>query len=192
MQSKYEIRTIYKQKRTALDTLSIENLSINIANQLLQLPIWNKNVFHLFLTIESKKEIDTSFIINILMGKDKEIVIPKINEDNSLSHFLLTDNTKIVPNKYGIPEPFNGISIPVNAIEVVFVPLLAYDVLGNRIGYGKGFYDQFLKECKPDVIKIGLSFFEAESTFNCVENHDMKLDYVVTPIMYYRFEDKNI
>jgi 5-formyltetrahydrofolate cyclo-ligase len=192
MQTKSEIRAIYKQKRTNLDGLKIENLSLDIANQLLQLPIWKKNIFHIFLTLENQKEIDTSFIINILMGKDKEIVIPKMNKNHTLSHFLLTDNTKLLPNNYGIPEPINGISISANALEVVFVPLLAYDNIGNRIGYGKGFYDQFLKECKPDVIKIGLSFFEPELPFECVENHDVKLDYVVTPFMIEKFTNSLI
>lgn len=187
MQTKSEIRAIYKQKRTNLEGLNIENLSLDIANQLLQIPIWNKNIFHIFLSIENQKEIDTSFIINILMGKDKEIVIPKMNKDHTLSHYLLTDNTKFSLNNYGIPEPINGISVSANVIEVVFVPLLAYDNLGNRIGYGKGFYDQFLNECKPDVIKIGLSFFEPELPFECVEKHDVKLDYVVTPLMIEKF-----
>jgi 5-formyltetrahydrofolate cyclo-ligase len=189
MQTKSEIRAIYKQKRALLDHLTIENLSIDIANQLLKVPIWEKNVFHLFLTNKKQKEIDTTFIIQILMGKDKEIVIPKMNKDHSLSHYLLTDNTKLFTNKYGIPEPINGILIPPNTLEVVFVPLLVYDFSGNRIGYGKGFYDQFLKDCNPNIVKIGLSFFEPEPLFECIEDHDEKLDYVVTPNKIYQFKN---
>jgi 5-formyltetrahydrofolate cyclo-ligase len=65
-------------------------------------------------------------------------------------------------------------------IDVVFVPLLAYDKLGNRVGYGKGFYDKFLNQCKPDVLKIGLSFFEPEELIEDVFENDVKLDFCVT------------
>ena len=187
MNNKPEIRKIYKQKRALLDIETIENESIKIANLLLQLPIWDLSVFHVFMSIEKLKEVDTSFIINILMGKDKEIVIPRMNEDGTLTHFLLTDNTKFKLNTYDISEPQNGIQINENQIDVVFVPLLAYDILGNRIGYGKGFYDQFLKKCKPEVIKIGLSFFSPEPEFLFTEDHDIKLDYVVTPNEIFNF-----
>jgi 5-formyltetrahydrofolate cyclo-ligase len=61
------------------------------------------------------------------------------------------------------------------------MPLLAYDKTGNRIGYGKGFYDKFLSNCRPETLRIGLSFFEPEEDPIEVANHDMKLDYCVTP-----------
>jgi 5-formyltetrahydrofolate cyclo-ligase len=70
---------------------------------------------------------------------------------------------------------------------VVFVPLLAFDTLGNRVGYGKGFYDQFLSECQPETIKIGLSFFEAENTITDVFEKDVRLDFCITPKKCYRF-----
>jgi 5-formyltetrahydrofolate cyclo-ligase len=69
----------------------------------------------------------------------------------------LTDNTKIKKNEHNIPV--DGIEVPSHKIEVVFVPLLAYDKQGQRVGYGKGFYDKFLAECSPATVKIGLSFF---------------------------------
>ena len=70
-----------------------------------------------------------------------------------MTHYLLTDNTKIKKNKYNIPEPIDGIEVPDNKIEVVFVPLLAFDKKGHRVGYGKGFYDHFLSGCQPNTIK---------------------------------------
>ena len=104
-----------------------------------------------------------------------------------MTHFLLTDNTKIKKNEYNIPEPVDGIEVPSKKIDVVFVPLLAYDKKGNRVGYGKGFYDKFLSECKPDVIKIGLSFFEPEELIADIFEGDIKLDYCVSPNGFYQF-----
>ena len=70
---------------------------------------------------------------------------------------------------------------------MVFVPLLAFDEKGNRVGYGKGFYDKFLANCKPETIKIGLSFFEAEDKIKEISENDMQLNYCVTPNKIYSF-----
>ena len=99
----------------------------------------------------------------------------------------MTDNTKINKNEYNISEPVDGIEVPINKLQVVFVPLLAFDKTGNRVGYGKGFYDKFLSECNSDVIKIGLSFFESEVLISDVFEGDVKLDYCVTPKSVFDF-----
>lgn len=104
-----------------------------------------------------------------------------------MTHFLLTDNTKIKKNAYNIPEPIDGIEVETSKLDVVFIPLLAFDNTGNRIGYGKGFYDRFLAKCKPKTIKIGLSFFEAEHQTFKVSKDDIKLDYCVTPNKIFQF-----
>ena len=185
---KKELRIKYKKLRQNLSNQQIEDMSLLITNSLLELPIWDKTYFHIFLTITEQKEIDTELILHLLAGKDKEIVISKSDfETREMTHFLLTDNTKIKKNEYNIPEPVDGIEVPSKKIDVVFVPLLAYDKKGNRVGYGKGFYDKFLSECKPDVIKIGLSFFEPEELIADIFEGDIKLDYCVSPNGFYQF-----
>ena len=187
--TKKELRNKYKALRAKLSESEIEDYSLSIANQLLKLDIWNTSFYHIFLTIEEHKEINTDYILNILAGKDKNIVLSKSNfEDYSMTHYLLTDNTRIKKNSYNIPEPVDGIKIEASQLEVVFVPLLIFDKKGHRIGYGKGFYDRFLAECNPETLKIGLSFFEAEDeTFDASED-DIKLDYCVTPNRIYNFK----
>lgn len=186
--TKRALRKKYKALRSHLSENQIDNLSISIANQLLKLPIWEPIYYHLFLTIETQKEVNTDYILNILSGKDKNIVISKSDfETGLMTHFLLTDNTVIKKNSYNIPEPVDGIEISNDKIDVVFIPLLAFDTLGNRVGYGKGFYDRFLTNCKPETLKIGLSFFEAETEITDVFESDVKLDYCVTPEKIYSF-----
>ena len=97
--------------------------------------------------------------MSILQGRDKNIILSKMVANHQLKHFLLTDNTLIKKNKWNVPEPVDGFEIDANKIDVVFIPLLAFDDQGHRVGYGKGYYDAFLASCKPDVIKVGLSFF---------------------------------
>lgn len=180
--NKKELRTKYKALRKELTFDEIMNDSLAIANHCLYLPIWEKTYFHLFLPIEAQKEINTEFLLQVLAGRDKEVVIAKSDFENTkMTHYLLTDNTKIKNNDYGIPEPVDGLEVPASKIDVVFVPLLAYDKNGNRVGYGKGFYDQFLSECKEDVIKIGLSYFDPEENIDDVIESDIRLDYCITP-----------
>ncbi len=185
---KKELRQKYKGKRQELSDSEIEDFSLAIANKVLTLPIWEKTYYHIFLPITEHKEVNTEFILHLLSGKDKEIVISKADfETRNMTHFLLTDNTKIRKNEFNIPEPVDGLEVPVNKIELVFVPLLAFDKTGHRAGYGKGFYDQFLSGCKPEVIKVGLSFFEAEEIIEDVFENDVKLDFCVTPNRVYEF-----
>ena len=188
--TKSEIRKKYKSLRKSLSESEIDNRSLAISNELLKLSIWGKSFYHIFLTIEEQKEVNTEYILNILSGKDKNIVISRSNfEDYSVSHFLLSDSTKLKKNKYNIPEPIDGIEISISKIDVVFVPLLAFDINGNRVGYGKGFYDRFLEACKSDTIKIGLSFFEAETESIDTSRNDIKLDYGITPAKIYKFNN---
>jgi 5-formyltetrahydrofolate cyclo-ligase len=186
--NKTELRLKYRAMRKQLSEDETEEMSLAITNQLLKLPIWDKTYFHIFLPITEHHEIDTELVLHLLSGKDKEIIISKtVFETCSMVHYLLTDNTKIKKNKYNIPEPVDGIEIPSKKIEVVFVPLLAFDKEGHRVGYGKGFYDKFLSECQTETIKIGLSFFEAEEVIEDVHEGDMQLDYCVTPNTIYEF-----
>lgn len=180
--TKLELRKKYKSLRDSFLVNEIEEKSLAIANHLVKMDLWSKTYFHLFLTIEEKKEVNTEFILQVLTGKDKEIVVSKSDFATlEMTHYLLTDNTKFKKNSYNIPEPIDGIEVPVSKIEVVFVPLLAYDKNGNRVGYGKGFYDKFLSKCNPETIKIGLSLFEPEATIEDISVTDIKLDFCITP-----------
>ncbi|MEH6534864.1 MAG: 5-formyltetrahydrofolate cyclo-ligase [Psychroserpens sp.] len=188
--TKNELRKTHKRLRKTISEEQIEDFSLDIANQLLTLPIWEHEFYHLFLSITEHKEVNTDYILNILSGKDKHIVISKSDFTTlEMSHFLLTDSTKIIKNEWNIPEPVNGISISPEQIDVVFIPLLAFDKSGNRVGYGKGYYDKFLSKCRPKTIKIGLSFFESTEHIIDVYDGDIGLDYCVTPNKIYSFTD---
>lgn len=187
--SKKELRKLYRTKRNELTLEEIEQKSLAIANQCLTLPIWDQSIYSIFLSIAKLKEINTEYLLNILQGKDKNITVSKTDFENlNLHHYLLTDNTRIAVNSWGIPEPIDGIEIQAQQIDVVFMPLLAYDTKGNRVGYGKGFYDRFLAECKEDVLKIGLSLFPPETNLFETHENDIPLDYCVTPTKIYSFK----
>ena len=133
--TKQEIRLKYKALRQAMTVDETQDKSLAIANMLLTLDIWDKTYFHIFLTMENQKEVHTEYILNILAGKDKEVIVSRSDfESCSMVHYLLTDNTKLMLSTYGIPEPVDGIQVPSNRMDVVFVPLLGYDSRGHRVG----------------------------------------------------------
>lgn len=186
--NKKDLRAKYIKLRNELSENEITQLSLDIANNILKLDILDQLYYHIFLPIEEKNEVNTEFILHLLQGKDKEIVVSSSDfETLEMKHYLLTENTKFRKTKYNIPEPLNGLEVPTNFIDVVFIPLLAFDKNGNRVGYGKGFYDKFLSNCNSNVIKVGLSFFEVETAIDDVSQQDIKLDYCVTPTTNYLF-----
>ncbi|WP_203294830.1 5-formyltetrahydrofolate cyclo-ligase [Luteirhabdus pelagi] len=184
---KRTLRKEYRMRRASLSDDEVEELSLKIANQALTLPLWEKEYYHIFLPISNKKEVNTEYLLQILHGKDKSIVVPKARfEDREMDHILLQDNTKIAITDMGIPEPVSGIEVPAEQLDVIFVPLLAYDEQGNRIGYGKGFYDRFLSKCKRDARFIGLSFFPPEKNI-FFESTDVPLHSCITPEKVFHF-----
>ena len=180
--NKKALRTLYRQKRAAIPPEQQAQLSQQIAEQTLRLPIWDKQVFHSFLSIPSFGEVDTEPLIHLLQERGKTLVVSRtVMEAVRMEHFRYDPSLIQADNKWHIPEPQGGIPVKSEEIEVVFVPLLAYDTKGNRVGYGKGFYDNFLAECKSETLKVGLSFFPAEPHIEDVREDDIPLDYVVTP-----------
>ena len=184
---KHELRKEYRKKRNLLNSDSVLEQSIEISNKVLSLPIWNFSFYHIFLSISKNKEVDTEPLLSVLYGKDKHVVVPKVIPNSKLNHILLTDTTEIKLNSWNIPEPTDGIEIKEEKLDVVFIPLLAFDFLGNRVGYGKGFYDNFLQRCSPNIIKVGLSFFGPVEKIDDISENDVPLDYCATPNKIYEF-----
>lgn len=173
--------------RNQLSADQVEEFSLRIANNVLKLPIWDQTWYHVFLSISEKKKVNTEYLLHILQGRDKSIIVPKTDfATKELKHLLLQENTVLKTSDYGIPEPVSGLTVPEDQIEIVFVPLLAFDVLGNRIGYGGGFYDRFLAKCNPNTRFIGLSFFAPEPALPA-EKPDIPMHYCITPEQVYEF-----
>ena len=190
MLSKIEAREKYRNLRKQLPESKVLDMSVEIANNLLKFNIWELKTFHLFMTIDENKEVDTKPIFDLLIGRGKEIIIPKINTNtNTLDSYIFDEKTVFEINNLRIPEPKDGIAFN-GKIDVVILPLLAYDLEGNRIGYGKGFYDNFISNLKSEPLKIGISYFSPEKSLEC-NNSDINLDYCITPNKIFSFSEKS-
>ncbi len=189
---KFELRTLYKKKRKSLSEEEILDRSKKILNQARNMPIWNKDYYHIFLPIERHFEVNTwPFIHFIREELKKTVVVPKTNfNDFSLEHIKFDVDTVTYKNKFGIPEPIRGIQILPENLDIVFVPLFTFDKEGNRVGFGKGFYDRFLKKCTPDTLFIGLTLFDEMEEIDDVHNLDQVLHYCISPNKVYSFIDK--
>ena len=184
---KKALRLTYSEKRNTLSPESRARKSLELANRCLELPVWERKMFHLFLPMPGKAEVDSTPLLTILQGRDKDVAIPKISGPGELQHFLLTESTLLKPNKWGIPEPVSGIPVEPQALDVVFLPLLAFDQNGCRVGYGGGYYDRFLARCREDALKVGLSFFPPVEAVSDCQPWDVPMDYCVTPEKVYAF-----
>ena len=188
--NKSELRNTYSLKRKNLSDYQINKRSILISKKLLDIPIWDKEFYHIFLTSKKNNEIETKFILSMLAQKNKKVVVPRLIDLNNLEHILLTQQTILKENSYGIPEPqkYNDKIIFPQELDVIIVPLYVFDLNGNRVGYGKGYYDRFLKNCRDDVIKIGISLFEPVKSISDISINDIALNYAITSNSIFNFQ----
>lgn len=177
---KSEIRKKALQERLLLDDSEYEKLSKSLLKHFKTLNFDKIKIVHIFLPITEKKEPNTFLLIEWLVENHPEIkiIVPKADFDTALmtNHEYLGEED-LKKNLYNILEPQKG-SIHDGEVDLVLVPLLAFDKLGYRVGYGKGFYDRFLENLNAQ--KIGLSLSPAIDKIDDVNEYDIRLDYCIT------------
>jgi 5-formyltetrahydrofolate cyclo-ligase len=188
---KAELRKLMFGQRHLLTMEEVADRSQKIADHFFDTVSLDKvKAVHTFLPIHKNKEVNTSLIIDRIRNTYPEIsiVVPVTHfGTNILSHYLITPETELKTNNWGITEPVNAQQVQPTEIDVVIVPLLAFDLQGHRVGYGKGYYDNFLSQTRPGTQKIGVSLFAAVAAIKDVHEKDMALDVVLTPDKVYQF-----
>ena len=107
------------------------------------------------------------------------ISLPKVKKNYQMDFYNWSFKCPLSINRYGIPEPIqNKIVFP----DILLVPLVAYDANLNRIGYGGGFYDRYIKKIQKTrkILTIGLAYSYQKVQKILVEKHDIKLDFIIT------------
>jgi len=179
------LREIFLEKR-----LSMSPKEWNRRNDLMisaffkEVDLSDIKVLHTFLPIKKKREPDTWKLVNKLWENYPDILVAvskTLWKARSMKNYILTDRNHVVENGMGIPEPASGSIIDDSTIDMVLVPLITFDKAGNRLGYGKGFYDAFFNTCRKDALKVGLSLSTPLDHIPYMEAHDIKLDKCVTP-----------
>lgn len=185
--NKKSLREKYKALRTALAPQHLSLFSEQITELILSHFQLEGKTISLFLPIERQKEINTYTLLERSMNIGAHVTVPVADFDaHDLQHVLYSKETTLKLNEWGIPEPVGGETISEKELDFVFVPLLAADKQGNRVGYGKGFYDRFLSKCAPHCIFVGLHLFELEPLIEDVLETDIRLHYIVMPSEVWR------
>ncbi|MEO6723593.1 MAG: 5-formyltetrahydrofolate cyclo-ligase [Ferruginibacter sp.] len=189
---KIDIRPVYIAMRNGLTPAERNKMDDLILIQFQRLEIDIPSLIMTYSPIRKSNEFDPQVITDYCYFKNpgQQLFYPVMIEsmaDPQLISVIVDDETVFHVNKYGIEEPVDGIDMFPTEIDLVLVPLLAFDKRGNRVGYGKGYYDRFLTQCRKDCLKIGFSYFEPISHIDDVNRTDIKLDYCITPETIYQF-----
>ena len=188
--TKHELRSIYTKKRQNLSEDNVEEGSKKIAQQFFKhVDLSNVKFLHCFNPIVGKKEPNSWIILRQLRTSHRNIniVLPRVNDTGLLEHYPLTAEEDLVINRWGIREPKVSIPVDIKVIDLIIVPLLIADQFGNRVGYGKGFYDRYLSLCRRECNKIGFSYFEPMDKIEDASLFDVPLNLCVTPTTLYVF-----
>ncbi|HUZ58089.1 MAG TPA: 5-formyltetrahydrofolate cyclo-ligase [Hanamia sp.] len=188
--TKQELRKVFKEKRQSLSVHDIEKFNdlILIHFQKSELPFIS--CVHTYLASLKLGEPDTTKIIRFLQFKNPlmKIAIPRVDIlSGNMLHYDWEEEVEMIENVFGIEEPKGGNLVSENEIDMVIVPLLAFDQNGYRVGFGKGYYDKFLSKCRHDVIKFGLSLFKPVDEIEDINPFDIPLNYCATPQKLYIF-----
>jgi 5-formyltetrahydrofolate cyclo-ligase len=187
--TKNVLRAIYKEKRMALSQDEVNFLSQKLLeNFILQFNIIENQNISVFLSIEKFNEVNTSFFIDYFFEKKARVFVPKIQNGKMISVEIFPDSEYEI-NNWGILEPISNIDAKVE-LDYVLTPLLYCDRFGNRVGYGKGFYDFFFSVNLDIHNKIGLNFFCPNEDIADVFESDVALDGLITPFGFLNFNIK--
>ncbi len=169
---KEELRKIMREKRNALSLDEIKKLSKCIAQQVLVHPLF-RSAASIGIYLPIHNEVDAHEIISMALQQGKIVSSPKM-DGNAFAHVKLSSLQEVEKGHYGNEPMGNEIIIP----DLVFVPGLAFDLNGNRVGYGKGFYDRYLRTHKIPAIGLAFDFQLVEEIKK--SKSDVAMDFIIT------------
>ena len=193
--TKKSLRQTYLDKRAALSDETFQDqsevitrrLTDHIKNHYIDI---RQPIFHTYIAISENKEIDVSPVISWTWAYHPLVqwAAPKvIPGQKRIEHIPIFPSTTFQTSSWGIPEPVGMIPIPPAQIHVAITPLLCFDTLGRRIGYGGGYYDRFFEE-SPTTVRIGVSLFPPIDSIPEAQTHDLPLDACITPDKIWEWE----
>lgn len=177
---KNELRSKMLEQRESIPSQQFYSVSNVMINRLIRQPEFaDAETVHCYVSMNDRREVNTHELLKQMLRQKKKVVVPITNfDDGTLTHIRLSEFEDLSPNKWDVLEPESGKEVSVGDLDLVIVPMVAGDEQGNRIGYGKGFYDRFLVEV--DCPKMGLVFEKNIIPQLPTEDFDIPLDSIVT------------
>lgn len=187
---KQEARNLFRKKRDEIaitDKIKWDDLLL-IQFQSLQIPFIDYVLS--FYPIEQHNEVNTFLITDYLHFRNPNLTIcyPRSNaEDCTMQAIICNADSIFEANAWNIPEPIDTEIAEPGLLDLIIIPMLSFDLKGNRVGYGKGYFDRYLKQCREDCIKIGFSYFDPLDSVDDANEFDVPLDLCLTPQRIYVF-----
>jgi 5-formyltetrahydrofolate cyclo-ligase len=186
---KKDLRKDFLENRQKLGSEQLETLNHNISEKFITWLPDSVFTVHIYLPIREKNEINTWGIIHQLWEKGLNTIVPVMEmSPTNLTSWVLTPETKLQENIWGVPEPLSADCVDKSVIDVVVLPLISFDQKGYRVGYGKGFYDHFLASFHDQPVKVGLSLFDPVLKISDIHEADIAMDYCITPDKIWKFK----
>ena len=187
---KQELRKIYRDKRKVLSSTERTKLDDLLLIQFQKTEIPFIQSLFSYWPIEENNELNTHILTDYLEFKNPGLVVSYPRIDIMMDEMIaiqVNSETDFLKSEFNIFEPAEGDILPADEIDMVMVPLLAYDKKGYRVGYGKGYYDKYLADCKKDCLKVGFSYFEPVESILDKADFDVPLNLCITPQTVYVF-----
>lgn len=184
------VRREFLQKRLDLPQEVIVSYTVAMKARFESMHLAPIEVLLSYYPLVSRQEFDVSVCDQVVLERfsRSKVAWPKTDPENStMEAHMLEEHGLFAKNKFNILEPIGNNVIPPELVDIVFVPLVACNFEGFRVGYGKGFYDRYLKRCRPGIPKIGFCFFEPLDTIEDINEFDVPLSHCITPSRLYEF-----
>jgi 5-formyltetrahydrofolate cyclo-ligase len=182
---KNQLRSALRLRRKSLSNSEQHTAAKALTRHVVDLPLWRR-AQHIALYLAADGEIDTTPLQQLARSAGKHLFLPVITSDNGLSFARWEPEDVLANNCYNIPEPPAGAArCPVSALDIVFLPLVGWDLRGGRLGMGGGFYDRTLSEVRGPLL-VGLAHDNQQVEEIPRDHWDIGLDYIVTDAALYR------
>ena len=192
-QIRHNIRKARNNLSKKQQELAAESLKVNFIQHLKSIDSAKKSNIALYLSNDG--ELDTSLLIKELWHKKAPLFLPIIHPFNGTTLYFqrYEENSPMTANRYGILEPKLNCSqiCPLDKLDILLMPLVAFDDQGNRLGMGGGFYDKTLaryyQENWQKPILIGLAHQCQHVSSLPIESWDVPLKHIITPEKIYQW-----
>lgn len=187
---KNTVRKEFLERRMNILEEDLKQQTTSIASNFRKLILPPARYLLSYNALVSRREFDVSVCEEILKEQNPimRIAWPRIHIDMlDMEAGLVEKDGLFTKNRFNILEPISGDIVPPEQLDIIFVPLIAFDLRGFRVGYGKGFYDRYLAQCREDAVKVGFSYFDAIEYIEDINEFDVPLNFCITPRRIYEF-----
>ena len=187
MSEKEQLRKALKEKRKNLSAAEVDEKSTLVTEIFLESDVYKKaSTIMLYMPI--RNEVDTGKIISKGFADGKKLVFPVTDRESGIiTPYFADGKTEFKKGAFSVPEPSLREKMRLEEIDVVLVPGIGFDYFGNRIGFGKGCYDMLL--CKCNALKIGVCYEFQLLEKIPYDEHDIKMDYILTETGFRKTRD---